>query len=256
VGFSWTTFLFEVVNFVLLLWLLQRLLYKPLQSTIEQRREARRDAEHQLEALKQQAQQLVTDQDTQRHELERLRESILAEARAGAQAERAGILRCAESEATDLRRRERERLTLEKSELDAETASESLVAARASVESLLRAVCAPEHTAGELDAAMTRRLLAELDRQGEDLAALASDVELRAAVELNEEQKRELRARLSPRLPDSVSIDFIRDPSLISGLVLRAGDRVYDASLLGQVERLFEQASRSLARSDAAVLSR
>ena len=38
--FNWTTFSFEIINFLILVWILQRFLYKPVTNAIARRKAA------------------------------------------------------------------------------------------------------------------------------------------------------------------------------------------------------------------------
>src|SRR5690606_34268942 len=133
-GFSWTTFAFEVVNFVLFAWLLQRLLYRPLQRAIDARQRARAEAEERVQHLLERASELEAETEQQRGALQKERHQVLEQARAEAQSQRAGILTRARDEARDLRRREEERLAIERRQAEAEVVTASLDVARNSIE--------------------------------------------------------------------------------------------------------------------------
>lgn len=65
-----------------------------------------------------------------------------------------------------------------------------------------------------------------------------SQVEVRSAFELNDEQKSHITSAMAKRLGTDVSLSVEVDDSLIGGVVIRAGDMVIDASLRGRMNRL------------------
>lgn len=90
------------------------------------------------------------------------------------------------------------------------------------------------------------RLLPEIAAQYAGLRAAAEnrvDVEVSAAGELGEKQRKALAEALEKRLVRQVSLSCSIDEDLIGGAVIRAGDLVIDGSVRAQLARL----SRDLA---------
>lgn len=65
-----------------------------------------------------------------------------------------------------------------------------------------------------------------------------SQVEVRSAFELNDNQKKKITSAMSKRLGTDIDLSVKVDESLIGGVVIRAGDLVIDASLRGRMSRL------------------
>jgi F-type H+-transporting ATPase subunit delta len=61
---------------------------------------------------------------------------------------------------------------------------------------------------------------------------------VRSAVPLDESQQAALRDRLAKLLAATPVLNIVVDPSLIGGLVVQAGDDVYDASVRNRLEQL------------------
>lgn len=103
---------------------------------------------------------------------------------------------------------------------------------------------ADEHGRNFLRAVAANRrlaLLPEIARQYEALRADAEgvvDVELIAAMPVEEPQRQRLVAALERRLKRQVRVHTRIDASLIGGAIVRAGDLVVDGSLKGRLERL------------------
>jgi F-type H+-transporting ATPase subunit delta len=76
------------------------------------------------------------------------------------------------------------------------------------------------------------RILKKLDAQRRGL----TDVEVRVATPLDDRLKREIEDRLRKTLGGEPVLHVAVDPSLIAGMVIRVGDRVYDGSVHTQLE--------------------
>ncbi|MBC7334693.1 MAG: ATP synthase F1 subunit delta [Clostridia bacterium] len=66
------------------------------------------------------------------------------------------------------------------------------------------------------------------------------EVEVRAAVSLSEEQIQALQASLSRVTGRAVHLRQRLEPGLLGGLVVKVGDRVFDGSIAGRLNRLKE----------------
>jgi len=64
--------------------------------------------------------------------------------------------------------------------------------------------------------------------------------EVRSVVPLSAGQKNRLEAELSRLEKGPVSCSYALDPAIVGGLFIRKGNRVYDASVKGEIERLKE----------------
>jgi ATP synthase F1 delta subunit len=65
--------------------------------------------------------------------------------------------------------------------------------------------------------------------------------EVRSVVPLKDAQRARLEERLRTIEKRPVSCMYALDPAIVGGLVIRKGNRVYDVSLKGQLERLKEK---------------
>lgn len=84
-------------------------------------------------------------------------------------------------------------------------------------------------------------VLPEIARAFEALRAEAEgriEVEVRSAIDLDENTRAKLKAALERRLKRSVELRNVIDPDLIGGAVIRAGDLVIDGSVHGRLEAL------------------
>lgn len=64
------------------------------------------------------------------------------------------------------------------------------------------------------------------------------------AVELDEEYMDKIKNKLESQTGRKLVLEFVIDPAIIGGIVLRVGDSVYDASLRTQLDNLRESIKR------------
>ena len=65
-------------------------------------------------------------------------------------------------------------------------------------------------------------------------------VQVMSATVLDDAYQQKLMAVLSKRLQRQVSLQCAIDPSLLGGIIVKAGDRVMDGSVRGKLNRLYE----------------
>ena len=70
--------------------------------------------------------------------------------------------------------------------------------------------------------------------------------EVTSAYPLNDKQQKRLAESLGEALGKRMELTFSNDEKLVGGLVVRVGNRVFDASVLRQLERIKEKALSSL----------
>lgn len=251
-GFSFTTFLFEIVNFLVLMWLLRRIVYKPLRAGIEARRSEltarERAAEEEMEA----AERLERELSSRSAELEELRARTLREAMEQAAEERARLLEQAREDAAAERSRAQRLLEVEREAAEA-WVREVAVEHSAEVAGRLLMQLAPE----AVEASLFERLLGEVERRAESLRRAveqdgAGEVEVSCARPLPDADGARLRERLESVLGRAPRLVVRDDDSLVAGLVLRAGHLVLDASIAGQLDA-FRDRVRSLTQAEASV---
>lgn len=90
-------------------------------------------------------------------------------------------------------------------------------------------------------------LLPEVAVQFEALRRASEDrvrVRVTSAVEMDEEQREKLAARLKQRFGSEIDMETEVDADLIGGVIVRAGDKVIDASVRGRLQQLGRQLVR------------
>jgi len=221
---SWWTFAFQIVNFLVLVWLLQRFLYRPVQRTIAERQKRAEQAAARVAEAQGAVDQARAAIEQERVQAAAERERVIAEIRGRAQAEHDEVLAKARGAADEL-------LVTARRTLDDERA---------------RALAALEAHAAELGTAIAARLLGEItpavgpalddaflakiaaffeqlprDRLRALAAEARSGVEVVTAHDLAPGAVARWTAELTARLGASAGVAFHTDPALIAGAELR-----------------------------------
>jgi F-type H+-transporting ATPase subunit b len=244
-GLDWSTFLLELINFLILVWILKRFLYAPVRAAIEARRQRVEAVLSDAQAARGEAERLRADYASREQAWERERDQARADLERELGAERArrlgeiqGEIQHQRDKAAVLgerRAREAERRT-EEAALDLAARFGSRLLARVADQAL------EERLAGMLIEDLGH--LSEGHRQA--LAAAARDgsgrVRVRSAYPLAEGQRAALESALSDAAGGEVRCELEQDPGLIAGLRVDAGPLVMRANLRDEL-RFFAESS-------------
>jgi F-type H+-transporting ATPase subunit b len=237
--FNASTFVFEVINFLVLAYVLQRVLYRPLHDAIDRRRDEidRREAETERALRDAQAREHKVDE--QLAAIQSQRQDLLAKARQEADVERQRLLSDAAKETSRQAATAREALKRERSDALHSLQEDVVQEAVALAERLLR-----DASGDDLDSRLASRVadtvrsLPEEERASVTRSWNRGDTAtLEAAHDLPAEAVSKVRDALSETLGEDVSLQVLRVTELQSGVRLRLDGHVWDASLAGQIEK-------------------
>jgi len=238
--FNIWTFLFEIVNFVVLAYILHRVLYRPLRAAIERRRAAIAQAQADAEKARDEALAMQKQLESQLADTERQRHEALQKTRELAEAERQRLI--AEAEKVVERRQEDARAAIERQRQDSLKSLRAEVNAAAAelAERLLR-----EAAGTSLQQQLARRLVDSLTTLPETERARvrndwkASDgAVVETAAALDSTSLEEINRAVEAVVGQKVKLAVETRPALVAGARLRIGGRLWDASLAGQLEAL------------------
>jgi F-type H+-transporting ATPase subunit b len=234
------TFVFQIVNFVVVAVVLHRLLYRPLYEAIDRRRQSTLAAQTAAERAKQDAEALRAGLEAERADVERRREQWVREAHRQAEAEAERLL-------DDARRLAQQRSDEAGREL-AERREQTLAALRREILQMAVDMSA-RFLRQSADRTLHRQLVARLV---ESLAAVSADdrrqlsigrspgepAVIETAEELDRESLEAIGAAVAQSLGERPTFEVKLKPSLVSGVCLRLGGHVWDASLGGSLEAI------------------
>jgi F-type H+-transporting ATPase subunit b len=256
---DWFTVGAQALNFLVLVWLMKRFLYKPILHAIEER-EKRIAAELADAGAKEAKAQKERDEFQHKNEeFDKQRAAILKKATDEVQAERQRLLDEARKAAAALSAKRQETLRSEEQNLheaiSRRTQQEVFAIARKALKDL--ATTSLEERLGEV---FTRRLR-EMDGQAKaglaEALKTASDPALvRSAFDLPAEQRAAIQQALNDTFSTEIRIRFETAPELISGIELTTnGQKVawsiadYLVSLEKGVEELLKEQDKPIAKA-------
>lgn len=231
---DWTTFVLEIINFLILVWILKRFLYRPVLEVIAQRRAGiereladARGVEEKARALERQYENRLAEWDKEREAARaRLAEDIVRERERGM----AGVNAALEAE------RERNRVLEERRQRELRRAAEERALAQgAAFSASLLSRLADEG----LDERILDALIADLQRltedQGRTLAAAAAEagasLRIVTARPLGEASRARLSAALAALFRRELPGEYAVDAGLIAGILVSVGPWVLHANL-------------------------
>jgi len=242
VQLDWSTILLEIVNFLVLVWILKRFLYQPVLDVIARRKAAIDESiagadakSKEADSLKAQYENRLADWERERagaretlaHELDAERQRRLAELEENLAAEREKARVADERRLGEFQRRAEERAVAQGARFAAK---------------LLDRLNGPE-----LDARLVALALEGLggleERRCAELRAGASDareIEVQSARDLDPASRQAIEAAIAKLLGSSPAFRYRVDPALVAGVRVQLGPWVLRASLQDELQGLAE----------------
>jgi F-type H+-transporting ATPase subunit b len=222
---DWFTVIAQAINFLILVWLLKRFLYKPILKAIDQREEKVKNRLSQAEAKMEKAEEEQESYRQKHEELEKKRSSLLDEADREAREKRKQQLEAARQESEDLRTRLKESIREDyenlKKDIKKRLQAEVFAVAKEMLDDL---------ASTSLEAQITEvfiRRLQDLDPdQKQELAEMLAEspdkILIKSAFELPDEQRKKIESAVRELEDQEFNFRYEVDPERISGLELSA----------------------------------
>jgi F-type H+-transporting ATPase subunit b len=253
VELDWTTFALEILNFLVLIWVLQRLLYQPVLKVIAERKAEIRKTLVDAETQRKDAQALREQYENRQAEWNREKEAARTRMVEEMNAEKARLLAALqvslEQERQKARVLEERRLTdLTRQAVDAAIMQGGRFAAR-----LLARLASVELEAKLVEVAIDDlRLLPDERRRAIQTACAKADTPAVAtsAHGLSEAQRKSVLEALQSLLDRPISCEWREDRNLLAGIRLSLGPWMLGANLQDEL-KAFSEAAQSVEASHA-----
>lgn len=251
---DWLTVTAQIVNFLVLVWLLQHFLYGPITRAMERREQRIADRLAEAEKKREAAEQEARSFREKQAELERSREELMEEARAAAAEERRSLEQVARDEVEARKQGWLEQLSAERrgfeEDLRRRTADAFYVLARRALGDL-----ADAELEGRIASAFTRQL-SELDDETADKLKKGAEsaeggVTIQSRFPLDSEPKQRLTRAVHERFGDAVDVTYNEVDDLDCGIVLQAGSQQLAWSIEHYLDALERKVDDELARVTA-----
>lgn len=240
---NWSTFILEIINFLVLVWILKRFLYRPVLLILEKRH---KEIENSLsEAHNQHAEAVALEKkykerlDKWEHEKQQLKESLLQELQNEKTQKLENIKFDIESEREKARVIEQRHETekLRQYQLKAHEQGARFIA------KLLNAI-----TSEELESHLINLLLNTFDDMPEEkiqslraaYKTSADGVTITSAFPINETQQQQLTEKISSLLQQPVNINYLNDKKLLAGLRIIIGAWILRVNLQDELTGFIE----------------
>jgi F-type H+-transporting ATPase subunit b len=229
-GINLGNLIVQIVNFTIVMLVLRALVWGPLVRNLEARRERiakgledARAAEQARANAERDAQRLI---DERRAEASR----FVDEGRSRGEEQAKAVLEEARREAESIRTRARQEAVEERNAVLGEVRQQVAQIAMAAAERVVGQTLSG-------DAAKSQAIISDfLSRASDQMRNLGSDITVTSALPLNAQEQAAIRQQTG-----AANVTFNVDPSILGGLVVRAGDRVIDGSVRANLNKLGAQ---------------
>jgi F-type H+-transporting ATPase subunit b len=235
VQLNWSTFIFEAINFLVLVWLLKRLLYTPVLNAISERRKAVEKTLAEAEKLRAEAAQLQKSYERRLQDWEKEKETKLVQLQRALDEERTQAMAVLENDLAKERDKQKVLEDRRLADLARRQEEESLKLAGRFCSRLLARFAGPELEARILDA-----FVKEVGRLPEERVQELNNgfknhtqpvVDIKTAFALEQSQKEALSGVMANLLGRAVSCQFSEDSALVAGLRVTAGPLILQGNL-------------------------
>ena len=242
---DWTTFALEIINFLALIWILKRFLYRPVLATLGQRRAGIEATLNEARVTEGRASALQSEFEGRLADWEREKAAARSQFDAQMAAEHARQMEALNRDLAAERQRSAARDAHRQETLQRELATQSGALARQFASALLARLAGPE-----IEARLVEIFVEELTTLPEErLEPLRAGQNgqgqgvLSSAYPLSEEQRRQISGAVNARLGKLAHLDFVEDNELLAGVRVSLGAWQLDLSLAGELG-VFAEAGR------------
>lgn len=237
--FDWTTFALEIINFLILVWILKRFLYRPVLDVIARRRAGVEKTMADAKRIGAEAGELKQRCERELAQWEKDKEAAQARLREELAAERGRLMAALETSIAE--ERERRRVLGERRQHDLQRSVEEQGIAQGAAFSarLLGRVATPE-----LEARLYALLLEDLrglraeDRRAVAEAAATPGLQLKvqSAFALDEGRRAELARVLAEATGKTLPVEYRENPELLAGFQVNIGPWILHANLRDELK--------------------
>ncbi|NBD33953.1 MAG: F0F1 ATP synthase subunit B [Cyanobacteria bacterium] len=226
--FDWFTFFAQIINFVILVYLLRRFLYRPINKVMDDRQRQLQERWDDAREQQEKAQQEAKKYQDQQAELEAQREELISQAKAEAEAKRQELRQAARAEIQQRREQWQQALQQEKESFYARSRQklqeETIAICRRVLQDLADADLEDQAIALFLE-----RLKEQSNDENSEIFnfknAESQEVMIWSGFELSSPQRQRIALALERQnLTESHAIEFQTNPDLIFGIEARFGD--------------------------------
>ncbi len=240
---NWSTFILEIINFLILVWILKRFLYKPVMDSIVKRRTSIEQSMQEASNKDQEAQALKTQYEHRLEDWEREKLEAREHLHDAIEQERQQL----QAQLHDALDQEKEKAKViaaqQEQELQRRYEQQALQNSMRFTSKLLG-----ELASAELESRLVNRLIEQLSalqdeqrkRLGQALNAHELTAQIQTAFSLPEVQRSQLQQALQSISGHEISCQFEQDNSLLAGIRIHLGPWLLQANLQDELQAFVE----------------
>lgn len=253
---NWFTVIAQIVNFLILVWLLRRFLYKPVLKAIEKREKRIADELEEADRKKAEAEKEQKEFQKKKSEIEEQRSSLLEKATKEAEKEQQRLLEEARTKSEELKSRLDKSLQEEQEQFATEVKNKI----REEVFAIARKVLADLASRSleeQITAVFIRKIKELKDKEKQNFISAvkpgSGPLLLKSAFEINTEQQEEIHKTLQDTLKQDFQLKLENNPDIISGIELSANGYKLSWSIaeyLDAIEARFTENTRTTSEEE------
>lgn len=240
---NWTTFILEIVNFLILIWILKRFLYKPILDIVEQRRIVAEKILHDAEAAKCEAQALNQKYEERQAEWEQERQLAHEKLMQEIEEERIQQMNTLQLKLQEEQDKARTKESYRQANITRTAEKTALKQAARFASRLLERFSSPELEAHFLDSIVNELVQfpeESITRLRDSWSKLPEHILIESAYPINENQKNKLETSLSKLLGDSIPINYKQQVDILCGLRISIGAWILSTNIRDELTGFIE----------------
>lgn len=243
---DWITVSAQVVNFLVLVWLLKRFLYGPIVEAMQRRERRIADRLESADAREREADDKARQYRDRREQLDRERDEILEKAREEAEQRRRELIDEARAEVDAKRREWQRQIEREREDFAAGLRTRTAEAVQAISRRALADLADSALEARLVDVFLEQVRKADADTR-DALAGADGPMRVHSSFELDSQVRSRLTRALHEHLARDAEVEYARDAELLCGLELRRAHHRLGWNLADYMDRLGERVEGALA---------
>jgi len=232
--FDLTTFIFEIINFLILIWILQRLFYKPLLEVIAKRKQFIDQTLADAKAIQLEAEQQRSFYENRKKTWEREKQAAINTLNTELAAERTAAEQQLAIDLEAERQKNNVALLHKQHEFEQQAEKQALANAAKFASLLLKQAVTPEletrlfNLLLNYTSTLPKTCQIALQTLGEQAEFV---IQISSAYALTVEQQEQLQQQLGAQIPQPIRFDYQQNPELIAGIRIDIGAWVLNANL-------------------------
>lgn len=247
---DWITVSAQIINFLILVWLLKRFLYQPVMQAMDRREQRIAEQLDDAQAREHKADEKVRQYEQKARELERKRDDIVAEAQEKAEQQKKQLLEEARHEVAETREHWQKQVQQEKEDFLNDLRQQIAKTIQGIARKALKDLADADLEEQIINSFVSR--LKSLEKESRDLMvessqALSDQAQITSTFELDTAVRKQLTRAIHEHLVDGVEVEYEESPELLCGITLTIGEGQLSWNLADYIQQLSQDVEEAFA---------